>query len=141
RCALCLVSIVEEQAGVVGRRSSEVDQTPQSDYSASNLNHSLGGCRCCWPVDSLRLNPSRGGVMNGSLDVRKFLRQQEDRLPRSSASVPAQRSGEPERISAEQVYRARMAVARSAADADDCRLLLEMLGLVPDEDGQLPVRR
>ncbi|MER2093146.1 MAG: hypothetical protein ABS918_10395, partial [Saccharopolyspora rectivirgula] len=76
--------------------------------------------------------------MNGSLDVRKFLRQQEDRLPRSSASVPAQRSGEPERISAEQVYRARMAVARSAADADDCRLLLEMLGLVPDEDGQLP---
>lgn len=79
--------------------------------------------------------------MNGSLDVRKFLRQQEDRLPRSSASVPAQRSGEPERISAEQVYRARMAVARSAADADDCRLLLEMLGLAPDEDGQLPVRR
>lgn len=79
--------------------------------------------------------------MNGSLDVRKFLRQQEDRLPRSSASVPAQRSGELERISAEQVYRARMAVARSAADADDCRLLLEMLGLVPDEDGQLPVRR
>ena len=78
--------------------------------------------------------------MNGSLDVRKFLRQQEDRLPRSSASVPAQRSGEPERISAEQVYRARMAVARSAADADDCRLL-EMLGLVPDEDGQPGVRQ
>lgn len=79
--------------------------------------------------------------MYGSLDVRKFLWQQEEGLSRPSSSVPAQRSGEPARISSEQVHRARMAVARGATNAEDCRLLLDMLGLVPDDDGQPPVAR
>ncbi|MBB5072874.1 hypothetical protein BJ969_005962 [Saccharopolyspora gloriosae] len=53
--------------------------------------------------------------------------------------VPAPRSGEPSGITDEQVHRARVAVARSSEDAEDCRLLLDMLGLVPDEDGEPPV--
>ncbi|GAA4621044.1 hypothetical protein [Saccharopolyspora hordei] len=79
--------------------------------------------------------------MYGSLDVRKFLWQQEDGHARQSATVPAPRTGEPARISPEQVHKARMAVARSAESAEDCRLLLDMLGLAPDEDGEPPVTR
>ncbi|MCP2259417.1 hypothetical protein LX15_003118 [Streptoalloteichus tenebrarius] len=79
--------------------------------------------------------------MSGSLDVRKFLWQQEESVSRPGPTVPTQRSGEPSRISAEQVHRARMAVARGALDAADCRMLLEMLGLVPDAEGIPPVRR
>lgn len=79
--------------------------------------------------------------MNGSLDVRKFLWQRDEELRRSSSTVPAPRNGDPARISTEQVHRARIAVARGAADAEDCKLLLEMLGLVPDDDGVLPVTR
>jgi hypothetical protein len=79
--------------------------------------------------------------MYGSLDVRKFLWQQEDGHSRQSSAVPAPRAGEPSRISSEQVHKARMAVARSAEDAEDCKLLLDMLGLAPDEDGQPPVTR
>lgn len=75
--------------------------------------------------------------MYGSLDVRKFLWQQEEGLSRSS-SVPGQRGGESARISSEEVHRARVAVARSARDAEDCRMLLDMLGLVPDEDNGTP---
>jgi hypothetical protein len=80
--------------------------------------------------------------MNGSLDVRKFLWQRDEDLRRpSSSTVPAPRNGDPARISSEQVHRARIAVARGAEDAEDCKLLLDMLGLVPDEDGVLPVTR
>jgi hypothetical protein len=80
--------------------------------------------------------------MSGSLDIRKLLWQEEDALPRHSTDVPAQRSGEPGRISGDQVRRARLAVARNARDADDCRQLLDMLGLVPDDEGgPPPVRR
>ncbi len=80
--------------------------------------------------------------MYGSLDVRKFLWQQEETAHRGSSAVPAPRSGEPARITADQVHRARIAVARSAADAEDCRQLLDMLGLAPDdEDGEPPVTR
>lgn len=79
--------------------------------------------------------------MNGSLEVRKFLWQQDEPTPRHSPSVPAPRSGEPPRISSEQVHRARVAVARSALSVEDCRQLLDMLGLVPDEDGVPPVSR
>lgn len=78
--------------------------------------------------------------MYGSLDVRKFLWQQEEGHGRSSG-VPAPRSGEPARISPEQVHRARIAVARGAENAEDCKLLLDMLGLAPDEDGEPPVTR
>ncbi|MGH4020266.1 MAG: hypothetical protein ACRDT0_13735 [Pseudonocardiaceae bacterium] len=59
----------------------------------------------------------------------------------SSSSVPMPRGTDPYRVTAEQVDRARLAVARSAADADDCRTLLDMLGLIAGEDGIPPVRR
>ncbi len=78
--------------------------------------------------------------MYGSLDVRKFLWQQEEGIARSS-SVPAPRGGEPGRISPEQIHRARIAVARGAENAEDCKLLLDMLGLAPDDDGEPPVTR
>ncbi|AHI01793.1 hypothetical protein BC739_009008 [Kutzneria viridogrisea] len=79
--------------------------------------------------------------MSGSLEVRKFLWQHDDAMPRGSTGVPAQRNDEPSRISSEQVHQARLAVARGALDVEDCRQLLEMLGLVPGEDGVPPVRR
>jgi hypothetical protein len=79
--------------------------------------------------------------MSGSLDIRKLLWQDDDALPRHSNDLPAQRNGEPGRISSDQVRRARLAVARNAHDADDCRQLLDMLGLVADDEGTPPVRR
>ena len=80
--------------------------------------------------------------MSGSLEVRKFLWQHDDSMPRGSTNgVPAQRSDEPSKISADQVHRARLAVARGALDVDDCRQLLDMLGLAPGDDGVPPVRR
>lgn len=80
--------------------------------------------------------------MSGSLDVRKFLQQQEEAVSRQgSGGVPAQRNAEPARISADQVHRARIAVAAGALDAEDCRQLLDMLGLVPDDSGTPPVRQ
>jgi hypothetical protein len=81
--------------------------------------------------------------MSGPVEVRHFLLQQEsiDAGSNFSAGVPTQRSGDTARVSDEQVRRARLAVARSALDVDDCRELLDMLGLVPGEDGIPPVRR
>jgi hypothetical protein len=76
--------------------------------------------------------------MSGSLEVRKFLWTQDDTVSKQGPSVPAQRSGEPSRISDTQVHRARLAVARGAQGAEDCRLLLDMLGLSPGEDGGVP---
>ncbi|WP_199444564.1 hypothetical protein [Umezawaea beigongshangensis] len=76
--------------------------------------------------------------MSGSLEVRKFLWTQDDTVSKQGPSVPAQRSGEPSRISEAQVHRARLAVARGAHGAEDCRLLLDMLGLSPGEDGGVP---
>ncbi|MEU7479980.1 hypothetical protein AB0A63_28585 [Lentzea sp. NPDC042327] len=77
--------------------------------------------------------------MSGSLEVRKFLWTQDDGMQRQGGpNVPAQRSGEPSRISDEQVHRARLAVARSALGTEDCRTLLDMLGLSPGEDGGTP---
>lgn len=79
--------------------------------------------------------------MQGSLEVRQFLLQQDDSINRATPSVPLQRGADPTRISDEQVRRARLSVARSALGAEDCRLLLDMLGLVDSEDGVPPVRR
>ena len=59
----------------------------------------------------------------------------------SRGSVPTQRGQDPHRVTAEQVVRARLSVARSAIDAEDCRMLLDMLGLIDGEDGIPPVRR
>ena len=79
--------------------------------------------------------------MSGSLEVRKFLWQHDDSTPRGTSNVPVQRSDEPSKISSDQVHRARLAVARGALDVDDCRQLLDMLGLAPGDDGVPPVRR
>ena len=81
--------------------------------------------------------------MSGPVEVRNFLLQQEsiDASSTFSAGVPAQRSGETARVSEEQVRRAQLAVARGSLGLEDCRELLEMLGLVPGEDGIAPVRR
>jgi hypothetical protein len=79
--------------------------------------------------------------MSESLELRKHLWQHDDVVARRSTGVPSPRSGEPARISDEQVHRARIAVARGAVSTDDCRLLLEMLGLAPGEDGIPPVSR
>ncbi|HEX7308613.1 hypothetical protein [Lentzea sp.] len=77
--------------------------------------------------------------MSGSLEVRKFLFTQDESMSRQGGpSVPAQRSGEPSRISDDQVHRARLAVARSALGTEDCRMLLDMLGLSPGDDGGTP---
>jgi hypothetical protein len=58
-----------------------------------------------------------------------------------SSSVPMPRGTDPHRVTEQQVDRARLAVARSAADAEDCRTLLDMLGLIDGEDGIPPARR
>ncbi|SFP71249.1 hypothetical protein SAMN05421810_103172 [Amycolatopsis arida] len=82
--------------------------------------------------------------MSGSLEVRQFLLRYEAEGPGGYAGgVPAQRSGaaDASRISDDQVRRARLAVARGATGVEDCSTLLDMLGLVPDEDGDCPVQR
>lgn len=82
--------------------------------------------------------------MSGPVEVRDFLLQHETRdtaFNFGNGNVPTQRTGETSRVSEEQVHRARLAVARSAQSVEDCRDLLDMLGLVPGEDGLPPVRR
>ncbi|GAA2692578.1 MULTISPECIES: hypothetical protein [Actinosynnema] len=77
--------------------------------------------------------------MSGSLEVRQFLWNQDEIGSRpGGGGVPAQRTGEPSRVSDEQVHRARLSVARGATSAEDCKLLLDMLGLSPGEDGGIP---
>ncbi|MFC5285841.1 hypothetical protein ACFPM7_02150 [Actinokineospora guangxiensis] len=81
--------------------------------------------------------------MSGSLEVRSFLLRQ-DSMGGSgnfASGVPAPRSGEGSRVTDDQVKRARVAVACGSKDPDDCRELLEMLGLIEGEDGLPPVRR
>ena len=70
------------------------------------------------------------------------LRQRDETAVRSTSSaVPLPRGADPYRVTPEQVDRARLAVARGAADTDDCRQLLDMLGLIDGPDGLPPVRR
>jgi hypothetical protein len=45
------------------------------------------------------------------------------------------------RVSPDQVKRARVVVARNAVDQEDCRRLLDMLGLIDGPDGVPPVSR
>ena len=80
--------------------------------------------------------------MSGSLEVRNFLMQQ-DTMAGSPGytGVPAQRTGDTSRVTDDQIQKARLAVARGALGAEDCRLLLDMLGLVPSDDGVPPVSR
>jgi hypothetical protein len=81
--------------------------------------------------------------MSGSLEVRQFLMRHDGANAAPSGSgVPTQRMGGSDagRISDEQVHRARLAVANGARGAEDCALLLDMLGLAPGEDGSSPVQ-
>lgn len=62
--------------------------------------------------------------------------------PERPVAVPAQRSAaDAYRVSDEQVHRARVAVARNAVDQEDCRQLLDMLGLIGASGEAPPVRR
>jgi len=79
--------------------------------------------------------------MSGSLEVRNFLIQQDTLGGTSYSGVPAQRTGDSSRVTDDQIRKARLAVARGATDAEDCRLLLDMLGLAPGDDGVPPVSR
>lgn len=60
-----------------------------------------------------------------------------------SAGIPTQRTAaDAYRVTEDQVHRARIVVARNAADSEDCRRLLDMLGLIASSPDQLPpVRR
>lgn len=84
--------------------------------------------------------------MSGSVEVRQFLLRYEGADGGSAqfaGGLPAQRSGasDAQRVSDDQVRRARLAVANGALGVEDCAQLLEMLGLNLDEDGQAPVQR
>jgi hypothetical protein len=60
-----------------------------------------------------------------------------------SSAIPSQRNAaDAYRVSEDQVHRARIVVARNAEDSEDCRQLLDMLGLIGSTPDQLPpVRR
>ncbi|MBB5854533.1 hypothetical protein HDA45_004620 [Amycolatopsis umgeniensis] len=81
------------------------------------------------------------------MEVRQFLLRYEGADGGSSTTLagglPAQRTGQgdAQRVSDDQVRRARLAVANGALGVDDCVQLLDMLGLTLDEDGQAPVQR
>jgi hypothetical protein len=80
--------------------------------------------------------------MSGPVEVRDFLLQQETRDPSLGiGGLPVQRSGDGSRVTEDQVRRAQLAVAAGSQSVEDCQELLDMLGLVPGEDGVAPVRR
>jgi hypothetical protein len=66
-----------------------------------------------------------------------------ERYTRESSSIPTQRNAaDAYRVTEEQVHRARIVVARNAEDSEDCRRLLDMLGLIGATPDQVPpVRR
>jgi hypothetical protein len=65
-----------------------------------------------------------------------------ERASLDEPSVPTQRTAaDVYGVSEDQVHRARIAVARNALDSDDCRELLDMLGLIGDGGDPPPVRR
>jgi len=84
--------------------------------------------------------------MSGSVEVRQFLLRYEGADTGGGGGVgglPSQRSSQADapRVSDDQVRRARLAVAAGSTDAQDCAQLLDMLGLLPDDEGQIPAQR
>jgi hypothetical protein len=84
--------------------------------------------------------------MSGSLEVRQFLVRYEGAdaaTPGLTPGVPTQRTSQADsqRLSNDQVRRARLAVANGAEGVADCVQLLDMLGLTLDDDGRAPVQR
>jgi hypothetical protein len=72
-------------------------------------------------------HPERAGAVTGTAD------EPQVPAPRTAADIYG--------VSEEQVQRARIAVARNAVDSDDCRELLDMLGLLGEPGEPPPVRR
>ncbi|HSK58182.1 MAG TPA: hypothetical protein VK935_03920 [Actinomycetospora sp.] len=65
-----------------------------------------------------------------------------ERASLDEPAVPTQRTAaDVYGVSEDQVHRARIAVARNAVDSDDCRELLDMLGLIGEGGDPPPVRR
>jgi hypothetical protein len=61
----------------------------------------------------------------------------DDRI--GSVDIPSQRTAaDAYRVSDDQLYRARMVVARNSADQEDLRQLLDMLGLISGNPDQPP---
>jgi len=118
--------------------------------SAWCMVHPAGGCGSQSKVTSLAAKQfarvaNEGGTMGGSLEVRQFLMRYDGVEPGNATpgTLPTQRTSgsETHRISEDQVRRARMAVASSSLGAEDCAELLDMLGLIPGDDGLPPVQR
>ncbi|HET8643023.1 MAG TPA: hypothetical protein VFM37_13900 [Pseudonocardiaceae bacterium] len=79
--------------------------------------------------------------MNTASSVNRLNQFDDVDLRTGTSGVPFQRGADPNRVTPDQVQRARMVVARNAADNDDCRRLLDMLGLLEGPDGLPPVCR
>lgn len=79
--------------------------------------------------------------MNTASSVNRLNQFDDMDLRTGTSGVPFQRGADPNRVTPDQVQRARMVVARNAADNDDCRRLLDMLGLLEGPDGLPPVCR
>lgn len=79
--------------------------------------------------------------MNSASSVNRLNQYDDMDLRTGSSGVPYQRGADPNRVTPDQVQRARVVVARNAHDAEDCRRLLDMLGLLEGSDGIPPVSR
>ena len=79
--------------------------------------------------------------MNTASSVNRLNQFDDMDLRTGTSGVPFQRGADPNRVTPDQVQRARMVVARNAVDNDDCRRLLDMLGLLEGPDGLPPVCR
>lgn len=95
------------------------------------------------PVAAGRTQAAIGSSMNATSGPRRRPSgPHPERATTDEPTVPAQRTAaDVYRVSDEQVHRARMAVARNAVDSDDCRELLDMLGLLGDQGEPPPIRR
>lgn len=79
--------------------------------------------------------------MNTASSVNRLNQYDDMDLRTGTSGVPFQRGADSNRVTPDQVQRARVVVARNAADAEDCRRLLDMLGLLEGPDGLPPVCR
>jgi len=79
--------------------------------------------------------------MNTASSVNRLSQFDDMDLRTGTSGVPYQRGADPNRVTPDQVQRARVVVARNATDAEDARRLLDMLGLLEGPDGVPPVCR
>jgi hypothetical protein len=96
-------------------------------------------------VGQTPVRDSRFGEARMSAAGKPSRRTTGDRFGREvpASAIPTQRNAaDAYRVTEEQVHRARIIVARNAEDSEDCRQLLDMLGLIASSPDQLPpVRR